>query len=219
MQNQSLTAELQNSELIKMKTTNCFTCGKELRKSLDDSYYCSNCNNHFVLQDDDDELEDNIFEEGEDDEDVTLTRSEAYANSAIAELLKEIIKKFDHYGISAEYLVVLSSMYKVLVDFKKYRVNGYLQITLKSSEDADNFTFQEITVDTDGLRLSTGGYTHDDQAGGDSYSEMVFPMEDEYDFRSTMGSIDSFVSEFEDNLIGEGNKFEAFDSGDGIEEL
>lgn len=207
-----------------MQTINCPNCGKLLSEAKDDTYYCSNCLNHFELQEEDSSLEENDFEddlsdESEDDEDGVLAQSEAYANSAIAELIKGIIKKFDHYGVSAEQLVVLCSIYKVLVDTKKYRVNGYLQITLKAFADTNNFTFQEITIDADGLRLTKGGYTHDDDIGGDTYSDEIFPLEDELDAISTVEVIDTFISNFEDKLTSGRREFDAFDSGDGIDEL
>jgi hypothetical protein len=110
-------------------------------------------------------------------------------------------------------------MYKVTSDFKKFSVNGHLSLSIKCTEGPGNFRFQEIIIDPDGLRLTNGGYVTDEDNGGDSYSNEVFPIYDEDEVNDTIIVIDNFVEYFTDNLVSENMELEAEDSGDGIEEI
>lgn len=142
-------------------------------------------------------------------------QSLSYANNAIGGLLKKMIKGFDHYNISADQLVVISTIYKVVTDFKKYVVNGSIRVDIKQIESEGNFKFQEILIGADGLRLTNGGYVTGEN-GGDSYSDVVFPIEDEDEAMETVQIVDTFISEFLDKLESQNKEIDTEDSGDGI---
>ncbi len=154
----------------------------------------------------------------EDDPENIFNQSMAYANSAISDLLKKIIKRFDWYSINSDQLVAICNMFKVTSDYKKYIVNGYIRLDIKEIESPGNYKFQEILVDVDGLSLTKGGYVTENNDGGDSYSDLVFPIDDEDEANDTIFVIDDFVCAFLEKLDSENKDFDAFDSGDGIEE-
>lgn len=208
--------ECNNKETIIVKEANpyvffrCPQCGHEWNLFAPDAERAIQYEPLMHASIDEDEEEDI----DEDDSDNIFSQSISYANRAVSELLKELIKNFDSHNINSDQLLAICSMYKVTNDYKKYAVNGYLRLDIKEIETSTNFTFQEIIIDADGLRLTNGGYMT-----GDTYSEEVFPIDDEDEAENTISIIDDFISDFYNKLNSENKELDAFDSDDGIEDL
>ena len=186
-------------------------------------YTCPDCDFEWTGEIEDEEYDDaeeEDYDDTEDEEDYenAFNQAQYYAITAISDFLKELIKNFDEYNIEAEHLPVISNLYKVITNIKRYRVNGYLCFTVKDVESEGNFKYQEIQLDYDGLTLTRGGYVTEDDNGGDSYNTIIYPPDDEYEAMEIVTEIDNFISDFRDRLNNVEIEIEAIDSGDGIDE-
>lgn len=183
----------------------CPTCGAERSKEFGEF--------------DENENEEDFFEEAHRD----VAPANSYAYIQISKLLSAVIRKFDKFDIQERDLVTLAKMRMILEDLKAYTVHGYLVFSIKQYDmlndiDNSNLSYCEIHIDEDGLQLSKGGVIHGD-FGPDSYSDYVFPFEDEFVDSNSIDVIDGFTEIFVEMLASKYSLLEIFDSGDELEEV
>lgn len=165
-------------------------------------------------------LGDDFSNDRQDEEnyDNYFVQASHYTHNAARHLLEKLIESSFRYGFSKEDIDILETILRVVSEPKKYRVNGYLYILVKKVHDEENHSYHELQIDDDGLKLSTGGYLTED-FGGDSYSDVIYPVDDEDDALNIVESVDNFVNEFLEQIDEDQIEVEVFDSGDGISEL
>jgi len=166
----------------------------------------------------DEPVEEKVDEVAEEQLEELYSQAVTYGYNQTASVLKKVIQNFDHFQITTQELPVLANMLKVATNPEGYEVNGYLQLVIKVFESGEDFRFQEITIDEFGLRLISGRIEVSPDFGPDTYSNSVFPPEDEYDAMETVVKVDEFFTEFISMLETTNREFEAADSGDGIDE-
>lgn len=169
------------------------------------------------------------YDENEDEEDFLeeahqdVAPANAYTYAQISKLLSAVIRKFDNFNIQPRDLVTLAKILMILEGLNAYTVHGYLFFSVKQYDmlndiDSGNLSYCEIHIDEDGLQLSKGGVIHGD-FGPDSYSDYVFPFEDEFVDSNSIDIIDGLTESFVEMLTNKSSVVEVFDSGDELEEV
>lgn len=154
----------------------------------------------------------------EEEEDDMFAAAESYTRNEIRTLLKSVISDFKSVGFTGSDLVVLSKLYMLLESPGKYRIRGYLSVIFKNIDSNGDGYYNEILYDTDGLSLTSGGFATGEY-GGDSYSQVVFPFDDEDEAINAVQLIDIFVNSIGHQISDPHNlELEATDSGDEIQE-
>ena len=202
--------------------TECPNCGLEnayfeVMDMKGAHYVCPDCEFEWVdesitAEEDDDE------EDFEDEENDIFSIARGYTYDAIGDFVIEIIKNFNSYRISEKSLVVLAKIYMLIKKPKKYSVNGYLYILVKELYSEGSHQFQEIKIDGDGLELSRGGYVNGEY-GGDSFSEIIYPVYDEDEAINIMTPVESFIDDLKSRLADPEVEVEIYNSGDEIDEI
>jgi hypothetical protein len=164
------------------------------------------------------ESEEDYEDEADYEEDSLFQQASCYTMDAIGELLVELIQNFSIYRLNYKDLPIVATILKVVKEIENYNVPGYLYVLAKQYTSLGNFRFNEIHLDQDGLKLTSGGYVTEGNCGGDSYSTVIFPVEDEDAAVNIVQEIETFVIDFKEMLSDTETEIEVVDSGDGIEE-
>lgn len=156
-------------------------------------------------------------EEFEEEEEFDVFEAaESYTNKEILTLLQTVIADFQQIGLNGSDLVVISKLLMLLENPSHYRYHGYLCVTFTTIDLNKDEYFYEISYSRDALSLISGGYVKGEY-GGDSFSKVVYPFEDEDEAMDAVQLIDVFVSSIQEKLsIPDKLEVETTDSGDEI---
>lgn len=209
----------------------CPSCGMENAyfEVLDEKgvhYSCPDCDYEWadkssvsgddLEEDDDDEEEEYVEEDDEEDPDDVFYQARFYTTKTLSDFFKKIIKDFDTYIFDDSDLLVIAKLHMFVNHLTKDNVTGYIYLKVKEQCGVNNLTYQEIYIDEEGLRLTSGEIVTGD-SGPDSYSTTIFPTDDSHEALNIVSDVDNFLRDFQDKLSNSYNVVETMDCDARIE--